>query len=162
METNKNPTNYILEDRPPKYHWYNSLKKNYQKHLADKSNHFVRHYDNVSSDCRSNINSLIEHIASSVQNVHIHTADDVLKKVHKCKMNNKVHKNKQWFNKECLTKRKELRHITKVLNQNPSDSQLRQRFCNLKKHYRSLCRKLKFKHEQELPETLEELHHTES
>ena len=81
------------------------------------------------------INSLIEDIASSVQNVYIHTADKVLKKVHKCKMNNKVHKNKQWLNKECLIKRKELRLITKTINRNPNDSQLRQRFCNFKKHY---------------------------
>ena len=27
LESNKNPTNYILEGRPPKYHWNNSLKK---------------------------------------------------------------------------------------------------------------------------------------
>ena len=62
LETNKNPKNYILEDRPPKYHWDNSLKKSYEKHLADRSNHFVRHYDNVSSDYRSYINYLIENI----------------------------------------------------------------------------------------------------
>ena len=81
METNKNPTNYILEDRPRKYHWDNSLKKSYEKHLADKSNHFVRHYENVSSDCRSSINSIIEDMVSSVQNVYINTADKVLKNV---------------------------------------------------------------------------------
>ena len=60
LQTNKNPKNYTLKDRPPKYHWDNSLKKCYEKHLADKSKQFVRHYDNVSSDCRSNINPLIE------------------------------------------------------------------------------------------------------
>ena len=37
---------------------------------------------------------------------------------------------------------------------------MRQRFCNLKKHYRSLCRKLKIKHEQELLCKLEQLQHT--
>ena len=46
------------------------------------------------SDCRGNINFLIENIVSSVQNVCILTADKVLKKVRKCKTNNKVHKNK--------------------------------------------------------------------
>ena len=38
----------------------------------------------------SNINYLIEHIVSSIQNVYIHTADKVLKKVPKCKANSKV------------------------------------------------------------------------
>ena len=27
FQTNKNPMNYFLEQRPPKYHWDNSLKK---------------------------------------------------------------------------------------------------------------------------------------
>ena len=85
-------------------------------------------------------------IVSSAQNVYIHTAHEVLKTFRKCESNNKVYKNKQWFNKECLTKRKELRLITKTLNRNPNDSRLRQRFCNLKKHYRSLGRKLNSKH----------------
>ena len=60
LETNKNPTNYILENRPPKYHCDIFLNKSYEKYLADKLNHFPRHYKNVNSDCRSNINSLIE------------------------------------------------------------------------------------------------------
>ena len=77
LETNKNLTNYILEGRPPKYHSDNSLENSYEKHLEDKSNHFVRHYENVSSNCRSNINPLIEDIVSSVQKVYIHTADKV-------------------------------------------------------------------------------------
>ena len=29
LETNENPTNYIFKDRPPKYHWDNSMKKSY-------------------------------------------------------------------------------------------------------------------------------------
>ena len=49
--------------------------------------------------------------------------------------------------KECLKKRKELRLIIKALNQNPNDSRIKQKFCTLEKHYRSLCRKLKRKHE---------------
>ena len=113
LQTNKNSTNCILEDRPSKYHWDNSLKKSYEEHLADKSNHFVRHYD-VSCDCRRNINSLIEDIVSSDQNVYIHTTDKVLKKVRKCKTNKKVHKNKQLFNKEWLIKWKELRLIKRL------------------------------------------------
>ena len=39
---------------------------------------------------------------------------------------------------------------------------LKQRFCNLKKHYRSLCRKLKRKHEQEFLCKLKQLHHTDT
>ena len=66
------------------------------KNIADKSNHFVRHNENVSSDFRSNINSLTEDIVSSVQNAYIHTVDKVLEKVRKCKASKKVHKNKQW------------------------------------------------------------------
>ena len=54
FQTNKNPSNYISEDRPRKYYWNSSLKKSYEKHLADKTTHIVRHYENVSSDCRSN------------------------------------------------------------------------------------------------------------
>ena len=34
------------------------------KNIADKSNHFVRHNENVSSDFRSNIKSLTEDIVS--------------------------------------------------------------------------------------------------
>ena len=41
LEITKNPTNYILEDRPLKSHWDNSLKKSNEKHLAEKSNHFL-------------------------------------------------------------------------------------------------------------------------
>ena len=108
------------------------------------------------------MNYLIEDKVSSIQNVYIHTADKVLKKVSKCKTNNKVHKNKPWLNKEFLIKLKELRLITKALNRNPNDSRLRQRCCNLKKHYRNLCRKLKRKHERELLCKLEQLHHTQN
>ena len=57
-------------------------KNNYQKkHLPDNSNHFVRHYENVSSNFMSNINSLNEDIVLSAQNVYIRTADKILKKV---------------------------------------------------------------------------------
>ena len=52
--------------------------------------------------------------------------------------------------------------ITKARNRNPNDSPLRQWFCNLKKHYRSLCRKLKRKHEEELLCKLEQLHNTDT
>ena len=56
-------------------------------------------------------------MVSLVQNVYIDSADKVLKKVRKCKMNNKVDKNKRWFtNKECLIKRKAQRLITKAVN----------------------------------------------
>ena len=44
-----------------------------------------------------------------------------------------------------LIKRKELRLIIKALSRNPDDSRLRQRFCNLKKSYRSLFREFKRK-----------------
>ena len=136
-------------------------KKVYKKkHLPDNSNHFVRHYENVSSDCMSNINSLNEDIVLSAQNVYMCTADKILKKVCKCNTNNKVHKNKQWFNKESLIKEKELRLITKALN--PSDSRFRLRFRNLKNRYRNLCGNHKRKHEQELLCKLEQLHHTDT
>ena len=93
LEISKNPTNYILEGRPPKYRCDNSLRKSYEKHLADKLNHFVRHYEKTSSDSRSNINSFIEDTVSSVQNVYIHIVDKVLKKVCKYKTNNKIQTN---------------------------------------------------------------------
>ena len=73
LETNKNPINYILEERPPKYHWDSFSIKSYEKDLADRSNHFVRHYYNVNIDCRSNINYLIEDIVSSAQKFYIYT-----------------------------------------------------------------------------------------
>ena len=79
-----------------------------------------------------------------------------------CKTNNKVHKIKQCFQKECLVKRKELRLITKALNRNPNDLRLKQRFCNLTKYYRSLRMKFKHKHEQQLLCNLEQLHHTDT
>ena len=85
-----------------------------------------------------------------------------MKNFSKCKTNSKVYKNKQWFNEECLIKRKELRLTAKALNRNPNGSRLRQRFCNLKKHYRSLCRKFKRKHEQELLCNHEQLHNTDT
>ena len=85
-----------------------------------------------------------------------------MKKVRKCKTNDKVYKNKQSFNKGCYIKRKKLRLITKALNLNPSESRLTKRFCNLKKHYRSLCRKVKRKHEQELLCKLEQLHYADT
>ena len=56
-------------------------KKYQKKYLPDNSNHFVRHYENVSSDCMSNINSLNEDIVLSAQNVYMRTADKNLKKV---------------------------------------------------------------------------------
>ena len=56
-----------------------------------------------------------------------------MKKARKCKRSNKVYKNKQWFDKECLIKRKKLRLVKKALNRSPKESSLRQRFCNLKK-----------------------------
>ena len=61
-----------------------------------------------------------------------------------------------------LIKRKELRLIIKALSRNPDDSRLRQRFCNLKKSYRSLFREFKRKHEQELLCKLEQLYHTDN
>ena len=78
-------------------------KKYQKKYLPDNSNHFVRHYENVSSDCMSN-------------NVYMRTADKNLKKVCESKTYNKANKNKQWFNKESLIKEKELRLITKALH----------------------------------------------
>ena len=103
---------------------------------------------------------LIEDKVLSVQSVYMHTADNVLKKVRKCKANNKVCK-KTMIQQSVLNKRKELRFITKALNWNSNDSRLRQRFCNLKKH-RSLCRKRKHKHEQELLCKFKQLHHTDT
>ena len=91
-------------------------KKYQKKYLPDNSNHFVRHYENVSSDCMSNINSLNEDIVLSAQNVYMRTADKNLKKVCESKTYNKANKNKQWFNKESLIKEKELRLITKALH----------------------------------------------
>ena len=68
---------------------------------------------------------------------------------------------KTMIQQRVLNKRKELRFTTKALNWNSNDSRLRQRFCNLKKH-RSLCRKRKHKHEQELLCKFKQLHHTDT
>ena len=55
-----------------------------------------------------------------------------------------------------------MRLIAKALNRNPNGSQLRQSFCNSKKHHSSLCMKLKRKHEQELLCKPKQLHHTDT
>ena len=68
-------------------------KKYQKKYLPDNSNHFVRHYENVSSDCMSNINSLNEDTVLSAQNVYMRTADKNLKKVCESKTYNKANKN---------------------------------------------------------------------
>ena len=58
---------------------------------------------------------LIEDKVLSVQSVYMHTADNVLKKVRKCKANNKVCK-KTMIQQRVLNKRKELRFTKKALN----------------------------------------------
>ena len=51
-----------------------------------------------------------------------------------------------------------MRLITKALNRNPNDLRLKQRFFNLKKHYKILYKK----YEQELLFKLDQLHHTDT
>ena len=64
---------------------------------------------------------------------------------------------KKWFNKVFNDKYKELEIISKSLNRNLNNSFLRPKFLKLRKVYKSLCRKLKHRYDQQLIQKIEPL-----
>ena len=91
-------------------------------------------------------------------------AGKVLRKTRKHKeseVTNRKIRNKKWFSKACNDKYKELKIISKSLNRNPNNHFLRTRFYQLRKVYKSLCRKLKRRYDPQLIEKLETLQTTD-
>ena len=111
-----------------------------------------------------NINVEIENLLSNVEDTFINTAGKVLRKARKHKeseVKNRKIRNKKWFSKACNDKYKELKIISKSLNRNPNNHFLRTRFYQLRKVYKSLCRKLKRRYDQQLIKKLETLQATD-
>ena len=107
-----------------------------------------------------NINVEIENLLSNVEDTFINTAGKVLRKARKHKeseVKNRKIRNKKWFSKACNDKYKELKIISKSLNRNAKNHFLRTNFYQLRKVYKSLCRKLKPRYDQQLIKKLETL-----
>ena len=93
-----------------------------------------------------NINVEIENLLSNIEDTFINTAGKVLKKQENIrKARSKIGKLeiKNGLAKLVMTNIKELKIISKSLIRNPNNHFLRARFYQLKKVYKSLCRKLK-------------------
>ena len=93
-----------------------------------------------------NINVVIENLLSNIEDTFINTAGKVLKKQENIrKARSKIGKLeiKNGLAKLVMTNIKELKIISKSLIRNPNNHFLRARFYQLKKVYKSLCRKLK-------------------
>ena len=100
-----------------------------------------------------NIKTEIDNLQSNVKDTFIKTAGQVLRKTRKHKereVKNRKMRNKKLFSKACNDKYKELKIISKSLNRNPNNHFLRTRFYQLRKVYKSLCRKLKRRYDQQL------------
>ena len=111
-----------------------------------------------------NINIEIENLLSNIEDTFINTAGNVLRKRRKhkvSKVRNRKIRNKKWFSKACNGKYKKLKIISKSLNRNPNNRFLRTRFYQIRKVYKSLCRKLKRRHDQYLIKKLETLQTTD-
>ena len=110
-------------------------------------------FDELQTNKIENINVEIENLLSNVEDTFINTAGMVLRKARKHKeseVKNRKIRNKKWFSKACNGKYKELKIISKSLNRNPNNHFLRARFYQLRKVYKSLCRKLKRRYDQQL------------
>ena len=111
-----------------------------------------------------NINVEIENLLSNIEDTFINTAGKVLRKTREqkeSKVKNRNIRSKKWFSKACNDKYKELKIISKSLNRNPNNHFLRTRFYQLRKVYKSLCRKLKRRYDQQLIKKLETLQATD-
>ena len=85
-------------------------------------------------------------LLSIVEDTFINTAGKVLRKTRKhreSETKNRKIKNKKWFGKACNGKYKEVKIISKSLNRNSNNHFMRTKFYQLRKVYKSLCRKLK-------------------
>ena len=71
-------------------------------------------------------------------------------------------KNKKWFNKTCLEIRRKLKYACRALSKPLNNSFLRGKYYQLKAKYKSTCRKLKRNFEQNLLQTSESMHSTNS
>ena len=105
-----------------------------------------------------NINIEIENLLSNIGDTFIYTAGKALRKTRKHKeseVKNRKNRNKKWFSKACNDKCKELKIISNSLNRNPNNHFLRTKFYQLRKVYKSLCKKLKLRYDQQLIKKLE-------
>ena len=110
-------------------------------------------FNELQTNTIENINFEIENLLSYVEDTCANTAGRVLRKTRKHKegeAKNRKIKNKKWFRKVFNDKYKELKIISKSLNRNPNNHFLRTKFYQLRKVYKSLCRKLKRRYDQQL------------
>ena len=132
-------SNCTLEDKPQRFTSNNKLEKLYTETLQTNK--------------MENINVEIESLLSNVEDTFINTAGKVLRKTRKHKeseVKNRKIRNTKWFSQACNDKYLELKIISKSLNRNPSNHFLRTKYYQLRKVYKSLCRKLKRRYDQQI------------
>ena len=144
-------SNCTLEDKPQRFIWNNKLQKLYTETLEQELCSIKwKDFDELLTNKIENINLETENLLSNVEDTSLNTAGEVLRKTRKhkkSKVKNRKIKNKIWFSKACNDKYKELKIILKSLNRNLNNHFLRTKFYQLRKVYKSLCRKLKYKYD---------------
>ena len=154
-------SNCTLENQSQRFIWNNKLEKLYPETL-EKELRSIKWKDcnELQTNKIENINIEIENLLSNVEDTFINTAGKVLRKTRKHKeseVKNRKIGNKKWFSKACNDKYKELKIISKSLNRNAKNHFLRTNFYQLREVYKSLCRKLKRRYDQQLIKKLETL-----
>ena len=154
-----NTSNCALEDKSQGFIWNSKLEKLYTEALEKEQGSIKRKdFNELQANKIENKNVEIENLLSNVEDTFINTARKVLIKTRKHKeseVKNRKIGNKKWFSKACNDKCKELKIISNSLNRNPNNHFLRTKFYQLRKVYKSLCKKLKLRYDQQLIKKLE-------
>ena len=158
-------SNCKLEDKPQRFIWNNNLEKLYTETLEKELLSIKwQDFNQLQTNKIKNINVHIENLLYNIEDTFINTAGKLSRKTRKHKeseVQNRKIRNKKWFSKPCNDKYKVLKIISKSLNWNPNNYFLRTKFYQLKKVYKSLCRKLKRRYDQQLIKKLETLQRTD-
>ncbi|XP_006822537.1 uncharacterized protein LOC102802199, partial [Saccoglossus kowalevskii] len=150
-----NKSNDKLDPLPSKYMWNDQAKDNYQTNLEKLNNNEIK---NFMSKPYSIYES--ETAVTDFENLITNIADKCLKKITpKLKKNKRKSKQKNWFDQDCWSLRKELRSLSRLLQKYPQDPYIRGKFFQTRKQYKKL---IKHKSNQKMIAQLKELENSKS
>ena len=112
---------------------------------------------NICDIKQNNHLNAINEAAEALSNIYIFSAKQALKvKPKHYKAKKRKHRNKRWFDLNCITLRKECRSLLNALNRNPFSKYLREKYFSIQKKYKQTIRKKKLDHKRKLSNMLEQ------
>ena len=146
-----------LVKKPPQYIWKKILENEYSKKLDQETNKLTVNMKNKNNYLDDNF-SKIDNLLQKIEDTYLSTANIILNQNKPNKPKFKKPRHQKWFNLTCQQMQRNLNRLGRILTKKPDNHFVKEQYFNLRRKYKTYCRKEKRKFESNLLQNLENMY----